>query len=65
MEGILSGIIFTAILLLYPVWRIHKRAGVNPAASLVILIPYVGMLIAAINLSLSQWNVESEKGVEQ
>jgi hypothetical protein len=62
MEG--AGIIFFefafyAVLMFglmgVPLWRICSRAGFNPAWSLFVLIPYLGMLIVAGRLAISDW----------
>lgn len=41
------------ILLLYPVWRIFKRAGLNRALSLTVLIPFGGFLVSGLILAIS------------
>lgn len=43
------------ILLLVPLWRIHRRAGQNPALALFVLIPYVGVGINALILAFGDW----------
>lgn len=55
MEGVIIELILKAILLVYPVWRIFKRAGLNPVLSLTILIPYIGFLVCGIVLGTSTW----------
>jgi len=52
------GLIFIAILFLIPLWRIFKRAGLNKWLSLLVLIPFIGLLIALIVLAASTWNVK-------
>ena len=63
-EHIIEEVIVYAILLLYPVWRIFKRAGLNPALSLTVLIPAVGMFVSGLILARSTWklNARSEEG---
>jgi hypothetical protein len=55
-------IIVLAVLLLYPTWRICGKAGLNPAISLTILIPGLGVLICALILALSKWEVQPKGG---
>ena len=48
-----------AILLQYPAWRIYKRAGLNSAISLTVLIPGIGIFICALILAVSRWQVQA------
>jgi hypothetical protein len=59
MEEYAIEVIVSAILLLYPVWRIFKRAGLNPALSFTVLIPVVGMLVSGLILALSTWKLST------
>ena len=59
MEEIIIQIIAQAVLLLYPAWRIYRKAGLNPVVSLTVLIPMVGILIAALVLVFSKWHVKA------
>ena len=59
MEEIIIEVIIMAVLLLFPVWKIFKRAGLNPVLSLTVLIPYVGFLISGIILAASTWRLGS------
>jgi hypothetical protein len=43
------------ILVGIPMWRICTRAGFNPAWSLLVIIPYLGPMIVAARLGLSDW----------
>ncbi len=61
MDGIVGNVIGAAVLLLYPTWRIFSRAGLNPALSLTVLIPYVGILVGGIILAVSEWNIRGEQ----
>ncbi len=54
MGGILLYLIIEA-LIIFPAWKIFKRAGMNPALSLLILIPGVGYFIAVGILAFSPW----------
>jgi hydrogenase-4 membrane subunit HyfE len=48
-------VVVTAVLLLFPLWRIHKRAGLHPALSLLVLIPPFGILLSGLVLAISRW----------
>jgi len=65
MEGFIIQVLVVAILFLLPVWKIFKRAGLNPALSLTVLIPFLGLLLSGIILAASSWKlnaiVEGEK----
>lgn len=44
-----------SLLLLIPFWRTYRRAGFSPWTSLLVLIPYVGLPIAAAILAFRPW----------
>lgn len=50
-------LIIDAVLFLYPMWRIYKRAGINRFLSLTVLIPYLGLFICTIILAASTWKL--------
>jgi hypothetical protein len=50
-----GGYFSSVLLLIVPVWRIFRRAGFHPALSLVMFIPGVGILIAALLLAFRRW----------
>ncbi len=52
---LLTGLIASAIILLYPAWRMFDRAGFPPSVSLVVLIPGVGFLVALAILAFADW----------
>lgn len=52
---IIGWAVIVAALLLVPVWRIHKRAGLFPAMSLLILVPFVGVVASSLILAFSRW----------
>ena len=52
--------IMSAILFLFPAWRIFKRAGLNPALSLLVLIPYLGFFIASLVVAVMRWPAISQ-----
>jgi hypothetical protein len=45
-----------ALLVVVPLWRICARAGLNPALSLVAIIPFLGVPIVAALLSFREWH---------
>ena len=51
----ISQVIASAVLFLYPAWRIFTRAGLAPATALTVLIPFVGPLIALAILTFVEW----------
>jgi amino acid permease len=57
MTEFIFSLIINAILLLYPMWRIYKRAGLNRFLSLTVLVPYAGLFISTIILAASTWNL--------
>ena len=44
-----------SLVLIIPVWRIYRRAGFNPAWSLLLFIPGLGFLICLLFLALRPW----------
>lgn len=54
MESIVISAVVSALLFLYPLWRIFSRAGLSPAWSLLILIPG-GAIIVALILAFARW----------
>jgi hypothetical protein len=62
MEEIIIQIVLQAVFLLYPVWRIYGRAGLVQPLSLTVLIPWIGILVAALVLVFSKWNFQAEGG---
>jgi hypothetical protein len=58
LEALLFFLIYGIIMFILfgiPAWRICSRAGFSPAWSLFILIPYIGALVVAAKLALSDW----------
>lgn len=55
--------IIVAIIIVVPLWKIFRKAGFNPALSLLVLIPFFGMLITTVILAFVTWPVikSSEK----
>jgi len=54
MQDIIIGAIVSAILLLYPAWRIFSRAGLTPAWSLLVLLPG-GAIFTPLILAFARW----------
>ncbi len=46
------------ILLQYPVWLLFKRVGIIPWFSLIVLIPFLGIIICALIMALSKWQIQ-------
>jgi hypothetical protein len=48
-------ILIIVIVLVIPLWRIFKRAGLNPAFALFTLIPLLGAVISLCLLAFMRW----------
>jgi len=57
MEDLIVQTFITVALLLFPLWKIYTRAGLNPYLSLTLLIPGFGFVIACIILAASKWEI--------
>ena len=44
-----------ALVVIFPCWKIFRRAGLNPALALFIFVPVVGWWIAGVILAFSKW----------
>jgi len=51
-------VVASAVLFLFPAWRIFTRAGFAPATALTVLIPMIGPLIAMAILTFAEWPAE-------
>lgn len=49
------GAIVTGVILVIPVWVIHKKAGLSPWLSLLLFIPFFGLLVVYMVLAFSKW----------
>jgi hypothetical protein len=47
--------LFISVLLIVPFWKICQKAGFNPALSMLILVPYFGLLIVMGLLAFKAW----------
>jgi len=52
---ILEESLFFAVILIYPTWRIFRRAGFHPALSLLLFVPAIGWLIVFFFLGFVAW----------
>ena len=43
------------LLIVWPVWRIHLRAGLNPLFALLLFVPFIGWFAVLAILGLSRW----------
>jgi len=59
MQEYIYQVIFIAVILLYPIWRIFKRTGLNPLLSLSVFIPYVGILVSGLILAFATWKLNA------
>ncbi len=53
-EPVASGLIL-GLVLVWPLWRICRRAGLAPALSLLVFLPFIGGLVVVLVLALSRW----------
>ena len=44
-----------ALLVIYPVWRIYERTGLNPLFALLVFVPGIGWLLALLPLAFMDW----------
>ena len=51
----IEGSVIFGVLMLYPVYNIFKRAGLNTRFSVLTLIPFMGLLIVTAILAHSTW----------
>jgi uncharacterized membrane protein len=58
MDGFLIevlGQLLIAMITIVPLWKIFDKAGKNPAVSLFVFIPYLGLIIVGLVLAFSRW----------
>lgn len=55
MHYTIGWVIAVGLFALFPIIRIYKRAGLNPALGLIVLIPFIGLIATGIVLSVSEW----------
>ena len=44
-----------AVLSLFPLWRLYRRAGLNPFPALTVFIPLIGFAVALSFLGYPRW----------
>lgn len=59
--GALINSVIISLVLLYPAWRIFKRAGIHPGLAFTVLVPMAGPLIATFILAFTRWPNEPEE----
>lgn len=57
----LLGYFIFSLVFVYPAWRIFDKAGLNPALSLFIFIPGIGVFVSVCILAFSVWPNTIEK----
>lgn len=55
--GVFAEFLLKVLFLMYPFFRIFKRAGLNSSLSFFLLIPYIGVFVCAIILGASSWKL--------
>ncbi len=48
--------IFFALVIIFPLWKIYEKVGINPFLSLLVFVPFVGISIVLIILAFSKWS---------
>ncbi len=43
------------LLLIWPMWRLYQRVGLNPVWALPVVIPVLGLALALAPLALQRW----------
>jgi len=47
--------VLCGLLIIWPVWRIFNRAGLNPVLALLLFVPFIGWFAVLAILGLSRW----------
>ncbi|MCB9947058.1 MAG: hypothetical protein H6842_04425 [Rhodospirillaceae bacterium] len=50
------------VLALWPLWRSFARAGLRPWLSLVVLVPFLGLVAALGILAVTRWPAAAKRG---
>lgn len=53
------------LLLIIPLWKICARAGLNPALSLIAVIPVLGLLVVATILAFAEWPANAHERLDK
>ena len=56
----LDSLIFS-LLLVVPLWKIHAKAGLRPALSLLVFVPLFGLIVVSAVLAFVHWPVASHE----
>ncbi|MBM3507763.1 MAG: hypothetical protein FJX64_08630 [Alphaproteobacteria bacterium] len=51
--------IIAVLIVLWPVWRVCRRAGIHPAWALMLFVPYAGFLLVYLMLAFRRWPATS------
>jgi hypothetical protein len=51
--------IFIGALLVVPYWVIYKKAGFHPAISVLVFVPFIGVILATLILAFVPWRKAS------
>lgn len=57
---ILVVVLILSLISLFPAWRIARKAGYNPALSLLFVVPVVRMIVLYV-FAFSEWPIERAK----
>jgi len=49
------------VLVLVPLWVIFRKAGLNPGWSLLVLLPYIGPVLALMILAFAPWGWQGDR----
>lgn len=60
VQNPLFGIVLFNLLIVWPLWRIFRRAGLQPAWALLVFVPLIGVTAALAVLGHSRWPVLPE-----
>ncbi len=52
---------FSVILIVIPFWVSMKKAGMNPALSLICFIPFIGILVVLFVFAFAKWPAAREE----
>lgn len=54
----------SALLALYPMWRVHVRAGFSGVWAMMLAVPFAGVVLCLGNLALRRWPVAFVEGAK-
>lgn len=44
-----------ALVVIIPLWKIHEKAGFNPYLSLIVFVPWLGLVFSPLILAFAPW----------